>query len=74
MSDANETNDLKLDAGARARAHEALDRWIDDCEKEAVELHENGQSGYIGRASFNSFVDDHGVTLRVERSVSASLD
>jgi len=73
MSDANETNDLKLDADARARAHRALDHWIAVCEEEAVDLHESGQSGYVGRVKFCAFVDDNGVTLRVERSVSREL-
>ena len=64
---------FKLDPKDREAAHRAVDRWIAECEHEADHAYEDGRSGYLGRIKLCAFVDDEGLSLRVERSVSEDL-
>lgn len=64
---------IKLDARDASRARRALSHFIEDCEREAVEAWDEGRSGYLGRIKFSAFVDDDGLTLRVERSIAEDL-
>jgi len=57
----------------RGDAHRALDRWLDEAEREAPAAHAAGRSGYLGRIKLCAFVDDAGITLRIERSFSEGL-
>lgn len=57
----------------RSAAHQALDRWLDECEREGREAFASGRSGYIGRIKLCAFVGDDGMTLRMERSLSEDL-
>lgn len=57
----------------RAAAHSHLDRWLDECAREASKLFATGRSGYIGRIKLCAFVDDNGITLRIERSFSEDV-
>lgn len=58
--------DLNVRDDVRARAHAALDRWLDACKCEAIEAFASGRSGYFGRFKLAALVDDNGVRLRVE--------
>lgn len=57
----------------RDAAHRALDRWLDECEREAVCVHAVGRSGYMGRIKLCAFVSDDGIAVRIERSFSEDL-
>lgn len=59
--------------GDRRAAHQALDRWLDEAEREADTEFESGHSGYLGRIKLCAFVDDEGVRMRVERSFTRDL-
>ena len=64
---------MKFTTDDRRAAHWALDRWLDDCEREGGDAFESGRSGYIGRIKLCAFVHDNGVSLRAERSFTEEL-
>lgn len=74
MPETPENDDaIVVSADDRRRAHEALDRWLDDAQRHAASTFETGRSGYIGRMKLWAFVDDNGVSLRIERSMLEDL-
>ena len=62
-----------VDAATRHAAHQALDRWLEECERASGDTFDSGRSGYIGRIKLCAFVDDEGTSLRIERSFSDGL-
>lgn len=64
---------FKLSDNDRAAAHHALDRWLDECEREASDAFESGHAGYIGRIKLCAFESDDGISLRIERSFTRDL-
>ena len=64
---------FELDEKQRVDAHAALDRWLDECEREATAQWESGHGGYIGRIKLCAFVEDEGIELRAERSFTEAL-
>lgn len=71
-ADATDTTTV-VNPEARQSAHAALDRWLDECQRESVAAYEGGRQGYIGRIKFCAFVDDNGGSLSVERSFESVL-
>lgn len=66
----NESEDpIEVASDDRQRAHTALDRWLDDCQRHGAEVFQSGQGGYVGRFKMWASVDDNGVSLRLERSL-----
>ena len=66
-------DEFKVESSDREAAHQALDRWLDECAAAANDTFAAGRSGYIGRIKLCAFVDDDGVSLRIERSFSEDL-
>jgi hypothetical protein len=73
MTKTTEDNAFRLDPKARQRTYLRIARWIDDCQREAERAYADGRSGYIGRIKLCAFVDDEGVSLRVESSLSENI-
>lgn len=74
MAMANEVAEaFKLDTKAREAAHRRLDRWIAMCEHAADDAYEEGRSGYLGQITLTASVDDEGVSLRVESSLTEGV-
>lgn len=69
----NEHPQMRTDDEDRRAAHLALDRWLDECEREGGDAFASGRSGYIGRIKLCAFVSDAGISLRIERSLSEEL-
>lgn len=57
----------------RARAHEALDRWLDDCQIAAEDANGRGRSGYIGRFGLRANAMDEELSLGIERTIAEDL-
>lgn len=64
---------FKFEQTDRLEAHRAVERWLDECERAAGDQWSDGRSGYIGRVKLCSFVDDNGLSIRIERSISEAL-
>lgn len=64
---------FELDAQQRADAHAALDRWLNECEREATAQWASGHGGYIGRIKLCALVEDEGIELRMERSFTEGV-
>jgi len=64
---------MKVEEEQRREAHMTLDRWLNECEREGEVTFDSGRSGYIGRIKLCAFVDDDGISLRVERAFSEEL-
>lgn len=57
-------------AEVRERAHKALDRWLDDCRKQAQDEHERGVSGTIGTCTLRAIADgDCEISIELERTI-----
>jgi hypothetical protein len=66
-------NAYEVSAVDRIKAHQALDRWLDECERESHHAFESGRSGYLGSFEVQSHANDDGITLTLERSLSETL-
>lgn len=70
MSDDEE---IQVNKAHRVRAHEALDHWLDQSNREGGSVFDRGRSGHLGEFKVTAYVDDDGVTLTVERTFSEQL-
>lgn len=64
---------IEVSADDRKAAHVALDRWLDESQSEGARAFDSGRGGYIGRFKLWAYVEDEGVTLRIERSILEDL-
>jgi hypothetical protein len=64
---------IVVDVDTRARAHAALDAWLDRCAEHAEKLYEQGSSGYVGRFVVRASADDVELHLSLEQSLLESV-
>lgn len=69
----DEVEAFKVETKDRVAAVTRLDRWLTDCERAAVLAYDEGRSGYLGRIKICAFVNDEGITLRVESGTTEEL-
>jgi hypothetical protein len=63
----------EIDADYRGKAHNALERWLAECEREAEHSLYDGRAGHIGELKLTASVDDDGITLTVARAFEETL-
>lgn len=57
----------------RTRAHEALDRWLNDCQAAAEDANGRGCSGYVGRFRLRASAGGDELSLEIERTIAEDL-
>lgn len=73
MTTTDEQQPFEFEQTVRDDAHAILDRFLKHSEAVATEQYADGCSGYIGRIKICAFVNDEGLTLRVESSWTRDL-
>lgn len=67
------TEVFTVDEEVRAKAHEALDRWLSQCALEAARAFEYGRSGYVGCLKLQATLEEDDLALHCEFSYLEEL-